>query len=45
VEKLAHDLKKIGVDVLFDKWKIAVGDSLTWKIESGIRENESLGVV
>ncbi len=45
VEKLAKDLKKIGLNVWFDKWEIKVGDSLTWKIEEGIRENEFLGIV
>ena len=45
VEKLAKDLKRIGVNVWFDKWEIQVGDSITWKIEDGIRENEYLGIV
>ncbi|UHA73504.1 toll/interleukin-1 receptor domain-containing protein [Paenibacillus sp. 481] len=45
VEKLARDLKRIGVNVWFDKWEIKIGDSLTWKIEEGIRENEFLGIV
>jgi len=43
--KLAKDLKRIGVNVWFDKWEIRVGDSITWKIEEGIRENEFLGIV
>jgi hypothetical protein len=45
VEKLARDLKRIGVNVWFDKWQIKIGDSITWKIEDGIRENEYLGIV
>lgn len=45
VEKLASDLKSMKVNVWFDKWRIGVGDSLLWKIEEGIRENEFLGVV
>src|SRR5262245_14512862 len=45
VEKLACDLKRIGIDVWFDKWEIKVGESITWKIEEGIRENEYLGIV
>lgn len=45
IEKLARDLKRLGVNVWFDKWEIQVGDSLTWKIEEGIRENEFLGIV
>ncbi|MDC4205033.1 MAG: toll/interleukin-1 receptor domain-containing protein [Candidatus Manganitrophus sp.] len=45
VEKLATDLKRIGVNVWFDKWQIRVGESITWKIEEGIRENEFLGII
>lgn len=45
VEKLASDLKRVGVNVWFDKWEIKVGESLTWKIEQGIRENEYLAIV
>lgn len=45
VEKLACDLKRLGVNVWLDKWEIRVGDSITWKIEEGIRENEFLGLV
>jgi len=45
VEKLADHLKKLGVNVWFDKWEIKVGDSVTWKINDGIRENEFLAIV
>lgn len=45
VEKLAKDLKRIGVEVWYDKWEIGIGESITWKIESGIRGNEYLGIV
>lgn len=45
VEKLARDLKRIGVNVWFDKWEIKIGESITWRIEDGIRENEYLGIV
>ncbi|BDP41252.1 hypothetical protein DAETH_12210 [Deinococcus aetherius] len=45
VEKLAHDLRSVGVNVWFDKWEIQVGQSITWKIEEGIRENEFLAIV
>lgn len=38
VEKLAQSLKKIGINVWFDKWEIDVGDSITWKVEEGIRK-------
>jgi hypothetical protein len=45
VEKLAKNLKRIGVEVWYDKWEIGIGESITWKIESGIRGNEYLGIV
>src|SRR5262249_20256391 len=45
VEKLAGDLKRIGINVWFDKWEIKIGESITWKIEEGIRENEYLAIV
>lgn len=45
VEKLAKDLVRVGINVWFDKWAINVGDSLTWRIEEGLRENDYLGIV
>lgn len=45
VEKLAKRLVKLGIKVWFDKWEIKVGDSITWKVEEGIKENEYLGIV
>lgn len=45
VEKLAKDLKRIGINVWYDRWEIVVGESITWKIEQAIRENEYLGLV
>lgn len=45
IEKLAIDLKRLGIEVWYDKWQINVGESITWKIEEGIRENEYLGIV
>lgn len=45
VEKLAYDLKRVGINVWFDKWAINVGDSLTWRIEEGLEENDYLGIV
>ena len=45
VEKLAKDLVRVGINVWFDKWAINVGDSLTWRIEDGLRENDYLGIV
>lgn len=40
VEKLARDLIRLGFNVWFDKWSIKTGESITWKIDEGIRENE-----
>lgn len=45
VEKLANDLRRVGINVWFDKWEIKVGESITWRIEEGIKENEYLGIV
>lgn len=45
VEKLAGRLNKLGVKTWFDKWEIKVGESITWKIEEGIKTNEFLGIV
>ncbi len=45
VEKLARDLRRMGVSAWFDGWEIKVGDSLFWKIEEGIRENEFFAIV
>jgi hypothetical protein len=45
VEKLARDLIRLGFNVWFDKWNIKIGESITWKINEGIRENEYLGIV
>ena len=45
VEKLAKDLVRVGINVWFDKWEINVGNSITWKIESGLQENDYLGIV
>ncbi len=45
VEKLAVDLKSIGIEVWYDKWEIKIGDSLTRKIEHGIQECEYLAIV
>ena len=45
VEKLAKDLKHLGVNVWFDKWEIKVGESLTERVQEGIRQNEFLAIV
>ncbi len=45
VERLASDLKHMGVNVWYDSWEIKVGESLTWRIEQGIGESRYLAVV
>jgi hypothetical protein len=44
-ERLAADLKNSGAGVWFDQWEIKVGDSITQKINEGIRDNDYLAVV
>jgi hypothetical protein len=45
VERLAADLRNSGARVWFDQWEIKVGDSITQKINEGIRDNDYLAVV
>lgn len=45
VDELADKLKATGVDVWIDKWKIKVGDSITQRINDGIRASDFLIVV
>ncbi|MBP3618911.1 MAG: toll/interleukin-1 receptor domain-containing protein [Lachnospiraceae bacterium] len=45
VEKLAKDLKNLGINVWYDKYQIKVGESILWKIDEGIKESEYLGIV
>lgn len=45
VKNLATDLRKMGVYAWFDSWEIKVGESLLWKIEHGIRENEFFSII
>ena len=45
VEKLAKDLKRLGIDVWVDKYEIKVGDSIFWKVEKGLKETEYFGIV
>ncbi len=42
--KLAEKLRISGIDVWLDEWEIFVGDSITQKIESGIRDSEFMGI-
>jgi hypothetical protein len=44
-ERLAADLRNSGAGVWFDQWEIKVGDSITQKINDGIRDNDYLAVV
>lgn len=45
VEKLACDLRRLGVNAWFDRWVIGVGESLHWQIEQGVREGEYFAVL
>ena len=45
VEKLAGDLRNLGLGVWLDRWEIKVGDSIINQIEAGIDENDYLAVV
>lgn len=44
-EKLASDLKNMGIGVWFDKWEIKIGDSIVEKINQGIKTNDYLAIV
>jgi len=44
-EKLATDLKNLGIGIWLDKWEIKVGDSIIEKIGKGIKDNDFLGIV
>jgi hypothetical protein len=44
VRKLAHDLRDQGVSVWLDEWEIKVGDSITQKIQKGIKDSDYLAV-
>lgn len=45
VEKLAHDLDRLGIQTWFDKYEIKVGESIFWKVEEGLRESEFFAIV
>jgi len=45
VQKLALDLREMGVGIWFDQWEIKTGDSIIDKISSGLTENDFLAVV
>jgi guanylate kinase len=44
VRKLADKLSDYGISVWLDEWEIFVGDSITQKIESGIRDSDFIGI-
>jgi hypothetical protein len=43
--RLAQDLKKANVNIWFDRWEIKVGDSISEKIEAGLRDSDYLIIV
>lgn len=45
VEKLANNLQQIGIKVWFDKYEIKVGESITRKINEGLKSHEYLGII
>jgi hypothetical protein len=45
VNRLASDLKNYNIGVWIDSWEINVGDSIFEKIETGLQENDYLGIV
>lgn len=45
VDRLVDDLVKHRLGIWYDTWEIRVGDSLTQKIQEGIRESSFLAVV
>jgi hypothetical protein len=44
VRRLARDLTKAGVQIWLDEWEIRVGDSITQKIQQGIRESRYVAI-
>lgn len=45
VEKLALKMRMDGIDVLFDKWHLSTGDSLTFLIENWIKTSDFVIIV
>jgi hypothetical protein len=43
--RLARDLRKAEVNIWFDRWEIKVGDSISGKIEAGLRDSDYLIIV
>jgi hypothetical protein len=44
-EKLANDLRSLGLGVWFDKWEIGIGDSILERVEEGIQHNDFLAII
>jgi hypothetical protein len=45
VDRLVNDLSSRGIKIWLDKWEIKVGDSITEKINQGIKQNDYLIIV
>jgi hypothetical protein len=45
VEQLAWDIRQFGFDVWYDKWEIAVGDSIVDKVFEGLEASDTLIIV
>jgi len=45
VESLAKDFRGLGINVWYDKWEIAVGDSIVDKIFEGLEASDTLVIV
>tara|TARA_R110002072_G_scaffold13481_2_gene56876 strand:- start:76678 stop:81408 length:4731 start_codon:yes stop_codon:yes gene_type:complete len=43
--RLAADLRDAGVKVWFDEWEIETGDSITQRIQAGLRESDFVAVL
>src|SRR5271165_6378391 len=44
-KRLACDLRSFGMDVWYDQWEIAVGDSIVEKVFAGLHDSDTLVVV
>lgn len=45
VEKLAADLRRLGIESWVDKYEIKVGESIFWRVEEGLKESEYFAIV
>jgi hypothetical protein len=43
--RLAADLRDAGVKVWFDEWEIETGDSISQRIQDGLRESDFVAVL